>query len=264
MIVDLSCDGHVHTFLCRHADGAMEAYVEAAIAKGLRRISFLEHLESGIDYAPRTWLTEEDFDYYFREGERLRQVYGELLEIELGVEVGYNPECPKQLLNQLSRRNWDRIGLSYHFHRLPGATTHLNLLSRKRDNLETMKRYGSEQLLAHYFDVLIEAVSVIPATVLCHLDAGLRHLPGRMLSGAHRRQIDTLLAAVHRSAMALEVNTSGYDLRELPFPPPDIIHQAQSLGIALVLGSDAHRPGDVGRHFERVPELLSPRPGPRP
>jgi histidinol-phosphatase (PHP family) len=257
MLLDLSADGHVHTALCGHATGTMEDYVKAAIDKGLQRITFLEHLEADIDYSPRTWLTDDDFDYYFSEGERLRARYGERLHIGLGVEVGYNPECPEVLVKRLASRSWDRIGLSYHFHRLPDTGSHLNLLSRKHDNLEIMKRYGSEELLSQYFDALIEAVTVIPATVLCHLDAGLRHLPGRRFTDSHHRQIDVLLAAVCRTGMALEINTSGYDLHGTPFPPADIIERARRLNIALIPGSDAHQPCDVGRYFERLPGLLN-------
>ncbi|MCB2215483.1 histidinol-phosphatase [Desulfofustis glycolicus] len=264
MELDLSADGHVHTYLCGHATGTMEDYVIAAIDKGLQRITFLEHLEAGIDYAPRTWLCDDDFDFYFSEGDRLRSRYGDRLQIGLGVEVGYNPECPEVIIERLASRSWDRIGLSYHFHRLPDTRRHLNLLSRKRDNLEIMERYGCEELLSHYFDALIEAVATIPADVLCHLDAGLRHLPGRRFSGAHRQQIEVLLAAVRRSGMALEVNTSGFDLQGTPFPPTDILKRANELGIALIPGSDAHQPSDVGRYFDRLPELLSATRQPLP
>ena len=37
-------DYHVHTMLCNHATGTMEAYVRAAVAKGLQTICFLDHL----------------------------------------------------------------------------------------------------------------------------------------------------------------------------------------------------------------------------
>ena len=55
--------------------GEMEEYVVAAIAKGLEELVFLEHLECGIRYREATWLSEEDFAAYHREGQRLQQVY---------------------------------------------------------------------------------------------------------------------------------------------------------------------------------------------
>ena len=47
-------DYHVHTSLCNHASGTMEQYVQAAVAKGLNTICFLDHLtlqEAGRDSA---------------------------------------------------------------------------------------------------------------------------------------------------------------------------------------------------------------------
>jgi len=257
MTIDLRCDGHVHTSLCHHAKGAMEEYVQSAIKKGLHEIIFLEHLEEGINYFERTWLTEEDFDRYFSEGARLKTVYQDSIKIGLGVEVGYNPDAVKEICNRLAQRKWDRIGLSYHFLSIGKQSQHLNLLSSQQNNLDLLMAHDPSELLSHYFDTLIDAVQVIDAQVLCHLDAGLRHLPGRQLNNHHYDQIRSLLDEVKRAGMAVEINTSGFNLRSTPYPPPDIIRQAQIRGIPLVAGSDAHRPADVGRFFDRLPELLT-------
>lgn len=257
MSIDLHTDSHVHTAWCNHASGSMEEYVRAAMARRLERVIFLEHLEEGIAYTPRTWLTESDFDHYFSEGRRLRSVYGDAIEIGLGVEVGYNPDCPQRILERLVQRDWDRIGISYHFCRLPGEREHLNLLSRKRSNLKLIAAHGPEKLLGHYFDTLLEAVATIPGQVLCHLDAGLRHYPELRLTENHHEQIGRLLDQVKRRGMALEINTSGFDLRQEPFPRSGVIARALDRQIPLVAGSDAHRPAEVGRHFDRLEAFLA-------
>ncbi len=88
------CDIHIHTRFCGHATGEMEEYVQAAIQKKLKKIIFLEHMEEGIRYFQgKTWLSEDDFDAYFAEGQRLRSTYAAEIEIGLGVECGYNPDC---------------------------------------------------------------------------------------------------------------------------------------------------------------------------
>jgi len=87
-MLDLTVDGHVHTTLCRHAVGEMADYVKVAQERGLKQLFFLEHLERGIDYFERTWLTEADFDEYFRRGGELKEKYQGILQIGLGVDVG--------------------------------------------------------------------------------------------------------------------------------------------------------------------------------
>ena len=253
-LVDPSRDGHVHTYLCRHAVGSMEEYVQAAIQKGLRAMTFLEHMEAEIRYPHRSWLEEVDFDYYFREGQRLRDLYGEKIEIRLGVEMGYNPDAQVALRKKLGQHPWDSIGLSCHFYR--HGERHYNLLSNRRESLELFASIGVDLVLSTYLSMLTEAVRSLECTVLCHLDAGLRHMPAIRFNEEHRAQILTLLEAVRERGMALEINTSGFDYRGNPFPADWIISTAIRMGIPLSPGSDAHRPEDVGRYFDRLPAYL--------
>ncbi len=255
--LDVLTDGHVHTRLCHHASGEMEEYVQSAIDKGLRKIVFLEHLETGVDYSQSTWLSDEDFDYYFEEGARLRRKYQGAISIETGVELGYNPEHGAEILARVGERSWDRVGISCHFLRFTGTTGHLNLLSRKRENMDAARRIGCERILTAYFTALFDAVQLLPGNVLCHLDAALRYIPELTLTADHWQQIDRLLAAVKAKGMALEINTSGIVIRGEPFPAKPILAMAIGYDIPLVAGSDAHRPADVGNHFTALPAYIT-------
>ncbi len=256
MNLDLLTDGHVHSRLCHHAVGEMEEYVLAACALGLKRLIFLEHFETGINYFETTWLTGADFEVYFATGRLLQQRYQGRIEIGLGVEVGYNPARLAETRAFLQQHSWDRIGLSYHF--LGHEGRHLNLLSRKQENLAEFTTIGVAGIVTAYLEGLLQAVSELPATVLCHLDAVLRHHPRIAFSPDHDRQLEAILAAMAERGMALEINTSGFDHpRQAPYPAAWLIKQAMAQGVELVLGSDAHRPQEVGRHFARVPGYLA-------
>ncbi|WP_419175487.1 histidinol-phosphatase [Desulfosediminicola sp.] len=250
--IDTSSDGHVHTKLCNHATGEMEEYVLSAIDRGLREMYFLEHLEAGVNYAPRTWLTEADFAYYCEEGERLRRKYADRISVNIGIELGYNSSHSKELLTGARAKPWDRIGLSCHFLQIPGSNKHINLLSRKQENIDRAREYGLGTLLSLYYDTLLEAVENIPADVLCHLDAPLRYSGPIQLTDYHLEQIDRLLAAVKAKGMAMEINTSGIPIRKEPFPAKALVKMALDHGIQLVAGSDSHKPEDIGRHFDEL------------
>ncbi len=95
-------------------------------------------------------------------------------------------------------------------------------------------------------------MQIIPADVICHLDAGLRHVPGIALDHDHLALIDELLNQIKASGMALELNTSGYEMRDSPYPSFDIIRKARKRNIPMVVGSDAHSPSQISRYFERL------------
>ncbi len=250
--VPVLSDGHVHTRYCHHASGEMEEYVRCAIDKGLQEICFLEHMEAGIHYFESTWLSEADFDIYFAEGKRLQETYRKSIRVLLGVEVGYSPDHAEELLQRLGQRQWDRIGVSYHFMANPDGGHHLNIVSRKEENIRAVSQAGCEKVLDNYFETLTEAVHTLPGTVLCHLDAALRFQPDCSIDHRRLAQIRTLLAAVKKNNMSLEINTSGFPIRGEQFPADFILEEAAAWGIPFLAGSDAHKPEDVGREFQRL------------
>lgn len=251
LLIDPFCDHHVHTKLCGHAVGEMEEYVEMAIAKGLRKLIFLEHLEKGISTPHRTWLSAEDFTTYFRVGERLQEQYKDQIEIGLGVECGYNPVSKDILNKKLQERPWAWIGLSCHFVALPGDSHHINLFSRNPESHQKIRAYGTAELFSLYFKRLIEAVQSLPANMLCHLDGALRHLPECLLGKDHLLLIEELLDLVVETEMTLEINTSGLRLRGEQFPAGQVLEMAVAKKIPFCLSSDAHRPEDVAHAFDR-------------
>ncbi len=258
--INLKFDGHVHTSRCHHASGTMEEYVSSAIDKKLEHIMFLEHMEAGVHYFETTWLTDQDFADYFQEGQRLQDKYSGQLIIGLGVEVGYSTTHSQELQERLNKHDWDQIGISYHFMPDPDHIFDLNLLSRQARNIQAIAETGREKVLDRYFNTLTEAVLDLPGTVLCHLDAALRFQPEIHLTPGHWQQIKGLLDAIKARDMALEINTSGFSIRGNPFPAPAIIQMAIDREISLLVGSDAHRPADVGRDFDKIPALLATLP----
>jgi histidinol-phosphatase (PHP family) len=135
------------------------------------------------------------------------------------------------------------------------ATGHLNLVSSKQVNISALDELGIDRVITTYYRDLREAVQTLPGDVLCHCDAVLRHHPDADRFDRHEELIDALFDAVIAKKMAIEVNTSGYRIRNEPYPAVALLKKAVARGIPLVAGSDAHRPEDVGRYFDRLAKL---------
>jgi len=160
-------------------------------------------------------------------------------------------------VSRLGKRDWDEIGISCHFIKPTGSRVHLNLFSRKEHNLEKIQKFDPNLLLDIYFDTLLEAVTTLPGTKLCHLDGALRFLPDIHLADHHLDKVRRLLLAVKKRAMAVEINSSGIPIRGEQFPARIILEMAISEKIPLVFGSDAHRPEEVGRHYSQLKEEIA-------
>ena len=72
-------DNHLHTKLCRHAEGEVYEYVEKAISIGLKQIAFTDHipLPNNFDLAHR--MQQNEMDIYVKWIEQARNMYPEIL-----------------------------------------------------------------------------------------------------------------------------------------------------------------------------------------
>jgi histidinol-phosphatase (PHP family) len=245
-------DLHCHSTYCGHARGEMGDYVEAALAADLEELGFLEHVEAGIRYGRRSWLTPEDLDRYWEEGQTLRHRYAGRIAVTLGIELGANPEAVDELRTLAARHPWDRIGLSYHF--VPDAETglHLNISSSKDPNLSRLLARDPLDIHLRYYETLAEMLPVFRPAMLCHLDVVRRNLPDLGDHPEVRRRSRQVLEVMQELGTSLEVNTAGYTYTGALYPAPPILRVALDMGIHLVLNADAHEPAHVARYFDRA------------
>lgn len=230
----------------------MEEYVLAALNKGLQEMCFLEHMEEGIESNRITWLSDKEFDIFFKEGLFLREKYKNAIIIKLGVEVGYNPNHKKELTARIAKFPFDFIGLSYHFHRMNKAEPHYNLVSKTESRLNRLSKKRAEQLLVDYYTILGEATDYISADMVCHLDAALRYHPAIREIQLPWDSLLALLQNIKRNGMAIELNTSGIAIRNEVFPCKEIQRKALDYEIPFKAGSDSHSPEQVGGFFDRL------------
>jgi histidinol-phosphatase (PHP family) len=241
-------DLHVHTRYCNHAEGNMEDYVLAAVNLGLDEIGFLAHAEASIDSPRRLWLRSEDLDVYWQEGNELKHRYGGQIRVSLGLELGLNPEAFFEMDQVVSRYSWDHLGLAYHFVR--DGVVLLNICSRA--NAQRLKEVNVQEICKKYYQALRDHLALIKPDFICHLDVVRKFMTDTSGDPEIRELIRDLLTEMARADVALEVNTAGYTTVGAPYPAPWILAEAVQLGIELVLGSDSHQPGHVGRYFDQA------------
>jgi histidinol-phosphatase (PHP family) len=233
-------DYHLHTPLCRHAEGDPVEYAARAVARGLTEIGFSDH-------AP---LPEDDFDDWRMRGEQLDEYVAAVerarratpqLRIRLGLEVDYLPGTEAWVRELAARHPWDYFIGSVHY------------VSREWDIDNPAKRTRWEQqdpweVWSAYAERLREAVESGLFDLLGHLDLCKKfgHRPERDPTPLFR----PVLEAAARRGTAVEINTAGLrkECREM-YPAPALLRLAREVGTPVTFGSDAHRPDEVGADF---------------
>lgn len=244
-------DYHVHTALCNHACGSTAAYVAAAYAKGIREICFLDHLTLMPPEDANTMAVAE-IPFYLSAVRNLATAWEGKVRVLAGLEVDYHPDAIPAICDILGMYDFDLVGFSVHF---AGG---FNLASRRG-----RKAYADrdpESICHLYIDKLESMVETAGFDVICHLDLMEKFAPSLSPSAADRIfvRMEKILDKVAATGAAVEVNTAGIDhLMARPYPSLPLLAACRKRQIPVTMGSDAHTPQEVGRHFAAGFSLLS-------
>ena len=247
----ITSDYHLHTPLCHHATGPMEAYLERAIELGLGEVGFACHNPLPDNLGADVRMRESDLEYYVQRVRDLQFQYHGRIDVLLGLEMDYVPHLADYLARQVAQYPWDYIIGSIHYLdpacRLGAWSRHLP--------------FDADEHYVRYYQLVRQLARSGLCDIIGHLDVAKRsgQFPGpRGLAELHEALAD--IAAADR---CLEVNTSGYRHTDVvvpePYPALPIVEEALARGIPLVVNSDAHAPECVGMMFAEMREALTRR-----
>lgn len=240
-------DYHVHTSLCKHAEGEMEAYVQKAVDVGLKEICFLDHLT--LSEAGRALsMTPEEVPLYFQAVCDLKQRYQSVISVKAGLEIDFNPEYMDLIQDIVGRYSFDVIGSSVHF------VNDFNIVSRR--SAWKLENAGADFLYEHYLKQLEIMLDFDYFDLVCHLDVVKKF--GMQPLRSFAKKFDEILSKIRYKNLIVELNTSGYNHpAKEAYPSLRLLKKCSNLGIPVTLGSDAHKPESVGRHYDRAFSMLS-------
>jgi histidinol-phosphatase (PHP family) len=235
-------DNHIHTRLCRHAEGEIDAYVESAISRGITEISFTDHipLPDNFDIAHRMAMSE--MDQYATMVRRVQEKYPEI-HINFGVEADYYKGFEEFLFRFLAHYPFDVVIMSLHFIR-----------GWENDNWVFSYDFPDRpvsDVYREYLSVMREGIRTGLFDVIGHAD--LVKSGGRSLISETPAEVAAMLDTVVAAGMAVEINTSGHrrDIRQT-YPSLDWLPLLLEKRVPLTMGSDAHSPEQIGLHFHET------------
>ena len=236
-------DFHNHTTRCRHATGTMEAYVERALALGIGEFGFSDHSHWMLNALDRRYaMLAEEQDEYVADVRRLQERYhrdGEHpFRIRLGMEMDFIPSRLEIARETARRYEWDYLIGSVH-----------NIGFEKLQEPGMYDHWRIEDVCEIYFHAVGMMIRERFCDIVGHLD--LPKKMGARPPGGMLRYVEPLIPDLLANDIAVEINTSGFDAPAGEFMPGwEIVAALADRGVPLTLGSDAHAPHQVGRHFD--------------
>lgn len=229
-------DSHMHTPLCKHAEGHPVLYMEHGVAQGLAGIIMTCHSPMPNGFSARVRMAPEQFNEYVALVTEAADSAPEGFEVLLGLESDFFPGMEPWLRELHQRAPFHYILGSVHWH-----------------IAEYMDAYWHGDPLAfqkQYFEHLAESAESGLFDSLAHPDLVKNASPVDWQFDRIRPFIAKALDRIAATGVAMEINTSGLN-KSYPEmnPGPEMLSMMAERRIPVVIGSDSHTPTRVADGF---------------
>lgn len=242
-------DQHMHCNFSGDSDALPEDMIKAGIAHGLSGICFTDHLDYDYPEEPNIFLL--DFDNYFKALSDLREKYADKISVNIGIELGLQPQAAGQNLAVAEKYPFDFIIGSSH------VVNHMDPYYP-----EFFAGRDEDEAYMEYFESVLENInSCVDFDVYGHIDYVVRYGPNKNAFYTYEKFkdiIDAILTQLISKGKGIEVNTGGfkYGLGH-PNPTEDIIRRYRELGGEIItMGADAHVPEYVAYEFDKTAQII--------
>ena len=249
----IKADYHLHSSFSGDSQTPMKQMIERGIELGLSTMCFTEHIDMDYPYDKKE--DEGMFDLntysYLYDLACAKGDYADKIKILFGIEIGVQPHLAFKLAEYARTYEFDFIIASSHVcnHKDPYYPAFYEGRS-------------DEEAYREYFSSIMDNLEAFPDfDVYGHLDYVVRYGKTKDADYSYTKYadyIDPILKLLIDQEKALEINTAGlrYGLRETN-PCLDIVKRYHELGGELItIGSDAHKPEDVGYALDKAGDLL--------
>lgn len=245
-------DYHVHTSFSGDSKALPAGQAQAALNLGMEELCITDHHDYGTGH-----MTHIDFNLdipaYLSGIAELKKQFEGKLTVRCGIELGLQLRTADYLRELVPTLSLDYLIGSSHF------VDGFDIFDRRYYDGRT--EYES---YFRYFESTLARIRALDFAFDClgHLDCVIRYGPEKNKNyrpADYMDIIDNILKALIERGKGIECNTSGfkYGLGH-PHPYEEILRRYRELGgEILTVGSDAHRPEEVGGYFKETAELLS-------
>lgn len=242
-------DFHTHTTFSDGKNTAEEMVLHA-ISKGLVSIGISDHASGDNDYS----MKQEDILPYRKEIARLKEKYGDRIEILSGIELDADG------IDEAAY--YDYAIASVHHMTVAGKEYCIDLSVDETRRMLTEGFGGAFDSLAEaYYEKLTDYALRSGANIVGHFDLLTKFsevgIPFDAESPRYKAAWQSALSAL-ADKLVFEINTGaisrGY--RTSPYPSSPILTELKKMGGKVVLSGDAHSTSAICAHFDKAKDIL--------
>lgn len=245
-------DYHLHTLISSDSPASLEQQAYSALEAGMNELCVTDHwnlLDQRAEALPHTRNWEESIAQIHQ----AREKFGDQLEIRLGIEVGNGEIDPAGIAEGLSLAGSELDFVIGSLHNMSLGSGGLGIFSAAK---QCQQMEEGIALLDDYVATLMALANTDTFDVLGHVIYPLRYLPThwQLTLDPYEEQLRNLFHTLIQSGRGIEFNTTqGHTIEEWT---PILKLYKDCGGEILTIGSDAHRPGQVGAGFHDAAALM--------
>lgn len=246
-------DWHTHPYYSQDAKGSVEAFVLQALKVGLESIALTTHIDLNpardvIDNWMRVngrlvRISNDAVSHYIAEVAEAQTKYLNEIKILLGFEFSYGKSFENRIAHFIEKYKPDVAIGSVH------SLGNIGFTASKE--VYFYKTAAPSGFLAKYCEKAADLVCSGLFSIVGHLDGYRKYLGAQwngQLDDAEQRFFPPVFDEMAKRGVGVEVNTAAWrkGLDDF-YPNKKLLEMAIKHGVRVVsLGSDAHRPKDVG------------------
>ncbi len=235
---------HTHTYRCGHATGTEREYIEKAIASGIKKMGFSEHiplvLPDGTEYYYRLKTAQKED--YIKTLLALKEEYKNKIEIHIGYETEYYTKFFEDMVKSAKEEGIEYLILGQHCVGYDKGCVHW-----------VTEATEDEEVLTEYTGSIIKAIKTGYITYVAHPD--MINFVGD--DKIYEREMKRLCIAAKENNIPLELNFLGIR-NARNYPNEKFWEIAGREGAAAVFGFDAHDVDAAGdtKSLERAQNII--------
>jgi len=234
--------------------------IEAAINCGLSAICLTDHFPLPKDYFDPTYDVRVSYPEYVEKVLTAKNRYRSQIEVLLGAEFDWISGYSNWIRNEIAKYPFDYVIGSVHYI-FGGDGVYFPIDFTQSYFNQAVRHFGDMRKVVERYYSLVQDIAVSKLfDCVGHLDRIKVFNDGSLFdeqSQWYQQQVIQTLDKLATTKIVMEVNTSGFDRAGVSsYPSLWILKETKKRGIDITFGSDAHRPGEVGRYFDRAVELV--------